>query len=94
MERGNNEDLNKNIRTQINPEDEIEHVEKSGYRQVKDLMNTIHGYCMDYTKLSFDFIHNNKDLVKEVVKTGYKTAMVVSIAAAIVSIAKALSKNE
>ena len=31
-------------------------------------MNTIHGYCMDYTKLSFDFIHNNKDLVKEVVK--------------------------
>ncbi len=90
----NNEDLNKNIRTQINPEDEIEHVEKSGYRQVKDLMNTIHGYCMDYTKLSFDFIHNNKDLVKEVVKTGYKTAMVVSIAAASVSIAKALSKNE
>ncbi len=57
-------------------------------------MNTIHGYCMDYTKLSFDFIHNNKDLVKEVVKTGYKTAMVVSIAAASVSIAKALSKNE
>ena len=49
---------------------------------------------MDYTKLSFDFIHNNKDLVKEVVKTGYKTAMVVSIAAASVSIAKALSKNE
>ncbi|NRN88676.1 hypothetical protein [Lactobacillus helveticus] len=90
----NNEDLNKNIRTQINPEDEIEHVEKSGYRQVKDLMNTIHGYCMDYTKLSFDFIHDNKDLVKEVVKTGYKTAMVVSIAAASVSIAKALSKNE
>ena len=90
----NNEDLNKNIRTQINPEDEIEHVEKSGYRQVKDLMNTIHGYCMDYTKLSFDFIHDNKDLVKEVVKTGYKTAMVVGIAAASVSIAKALSKNE
>lgn len=57
-------------------------------------MNTIHGYCMDYTKLSFDFIHNNKDLVKEVVKTGYKTAMVVSIAAASISIAKALSKNE
>lgn len=57
-------------------------------------MNTIHGYCMDYNKLSFDFIHNNKDLVKEVVKTGYKTAMVVSIAAASVSIAKALSKNE
>ena len=57
-------------------------------------MNTIHGYCMDYTKLSFDFLHNNKDLVKEVVKTGYKTAMVVSIAAASVSIAKALSKNE
>lgn len=50
----NNEDLNKNIRTQINPEDEIEHVEKSGYRQVKDLMNTIHGYCMDYTKLSLN----------------------------------------
>ncbi|NHL92863.1 hypothetical protein ERJ63_05225 [Lactobacillus helveticus] len=90
----NNEDLNKNIRTQINPEDEIEHVEKSGYRQVKDLMNTIHGYCMDYTKLSFDFIHDNKDLVKGVVKTGCKTAMVVSIAAASVSIAKALSKNE
>jgi hypothetical protein len=90
----NNEDLNKNIRTQINPEDEIEHVEKSGYRQVKDLMNTIHGYCMDYTKLSFDFIHDNNDLVKEVVKTGCKTAMVVSIAAASVSIAKALSKNE
>lgn len=90
----NNEDLNKNIRTQINPEYEIEHVEKSSYRQVKDLMNTIHGYCMDYTKLSFDFIHDNKDLVKEVVKTGYKTAMVVSIAAASVSIAKALSKNE
>ncbi|MBW8037756.1 hypothetical protein E0700_05855 [Lactobacillus helveticus] len=90
----NNEDLNKNMRTQINPEDEIEHVEKSGYRQVKDLMNTIHGYCMDYTKLSFDFIHDNKDLVKEVVKTGYKTAMVVGIAAASVSIAKALSKNE
>lgn len=90
----NNEDLNKNIRTQINPEDEIEHVEKSGYRQVKDLMNTIHGYCMDYTKLSFDFIHDNKYLVKEVVKTGCKTAMVVSIAAASVSIAKALSKNE
>lgn len=90
----NNEDLNKNMRTQINPEDEIEHVEKSGYRQVKDLMNTIHGYCMDYTKLSFDFIHDNKDLVKEVVKTGYKTAIVVGIAAASVSIAKALSKNE
>ncbi|MBW7986016.1 hypothetical protein [Lactobacillus helveticus] len=90
----NNEDLNKNMRTQINPEDEIEHVEKSGYRQVKDLMNTIHGYCMDYTKLSFDLIHDNKDLVKEVVKTGYKTAMVVGIAAASVSIAKALSKNE
>lgn len=90
----NNEDLNKNIRTQVNPEDEIEHVEKSGYRQVKDLMNTIHGYCMDYTKLSFDFIHDNNDLVKEVVKTGCKTAMVVSIAAASVSIAKALSKNE
>lgn len=90
----NNEDLNKNIRTQINPEDEIEHVEKSGYRQVKDLMNTIHGYCMDYIKLSFDFIHDNNDLVKEVVKTGCKTAMVVSIAAASVSIAKALSKNE
>jgi hypothetical protein len=83
----NNEDLNKNIRTQINPEDEIEHVEKSGYRQVKDLMNTIHGYCMDYTKLSFDFIHDNNDLVKEVVKTGCKTAMVVSIAAASVSTA-------
>ena len=63
----NNDDLNTNVRTQINPEDEIEHVEKSGYRQVKDLMNTIHGYCMDYTKLSFDFIHDNKDLIKDIV---------------------------
>ncbi|KRL21400.1 MULTISPECIES: hypothetical protein [Lactobacillus] len=90
----NNDDLNTNVRTQINPEDEIEHVEKSGYRQVKDLMNTIHGYCMDYTKLSFDFIHDNKDLIKDIVKTGCKTGMVVSIAAASVSIAKALSKNE
>lgn len=90
----NKEDLNTDVRTQINPEAEIKNVEKSGYRQVKDLMNTIHGYCMDYTKLSFDFIHDNKDLVKDVVKVGCKTAMVVSIAAASVSIAKALSKND
>lgn len=90
----NKEDLNTDVRTQINPEAEIKNVEKSGYRQVKDLMNTIHGYCMDYTKLSFDFIHDNKDLVKDVVKAGCKTAMVVSIAAASVSIAKALSKND
>lgn len=89
----NTEDLNKDVRTQINPEDEVKAAPKSGYKQVKDLMDTIHGYCMDYTKLSFDFIHDNKDLVKDVVKMGCKTAMVVSVAAAGVSIAKAIEKS-
>ena len=53
-------DLNKDVRTQINPEDEVKAAPKSGYTQVKDLMDTVHGYCMDYTKASFNFIHENK----------------------------------
>ena len=52
----NTEDLNKDVRTQINPEDEVKAAPKSGYTQVKDLMDTVHGYCMDYTKASFNFI--------------------------------------
>ena len=74
----NRHDLNTDVRTQINPELE-EKTAKSGYTQVKDLMNTVHGYCMDYTKMSFDFIHENKDLVKDVVKISCKTAMGVPI---------------
>ena len=35
----NRNDLNTDVRTQINPEDE-EKTAKSGYTQVKDLMNT------------------------------------------------------
>lgn len=90
----NREDLNQEVRTQINPENEVKVAPKSGYKQIKDLMNTVHGYCMDYTKLSFNFIHDNKDLVKDVVKVGCKTAMVVSIAAASVAIAKAISESQ
>jgi len=58
----NRNDLNTDVRTQINPEDEVKAEPKSGYTQVKDLMDTVHGYCMDYTKMSFDFIHENKVL--------------------------------
>lgn len=90
----NTEDLNKDVRTQINPEDEVKAAPKSGYTQVKDLMDTVHGYCMDYTKASFNFIHENKDLVKDVVKIGCKTAMVACIAAASVSIAKIISDSQ
>lgn len=57
-------------------------------------MNTVHGYCMDYTKMSFDFIHENKDLVKDVVKIGCKTAMVACVAGASVAIAKAISSKD
>ncbi len=46
----NRNDLNTDVRTQINPEDEVKAEPKSGYTQVKDLMDTVHGYCMDYTK--------------------------------------------
>lgn len=87
------EELNTENTTEMLPE-KIEHKEKSGYMQVKDMLDTLHGYCMDYTKLSFDFIHDNKDLVKDIVKISCKTAMVVSIAAASVSIAKAVSKKD
>ena len=31
--------MNNDVRTQINPEDEPKRAEKSGYTQVKDLMN-------------------------------------------------------
>lgn len=86
----NRHDLNTDVRTQINPELE-EKTAKSGYTQVKDLMNTVHGYCMDYTKMSFDFIHENKDLVKDIVDISCKTAMVACVAKASVSIAKFMS---
>lgn len=86
----NRHDLNTDVRTQINPELE-EKTAKSGYTQVKDLMNTVHGYCMDYTKMSFDFIHENKDLVKDIVDISCKTAMVACVATASVSIAKFMS---
>ena len=89
----NRHDLNTDVRTQIDPELE-EKTAKSGYTQVKDLMNTVHGYCMDYTKMSFDFIHENKDLVKDVVKISCKTAMVACIASASVAIAKAISSKD
>lgn len=88
-----NENLNTDVRTHIEPE-AVNRVEKNGYKQIKDLMSTVHGYCMDYTKLSFDFIHDNKDLVKDVVKVGCKTAMVVTVAAASVAIAKAISESQ
>lgn len=84
--------MNTEVRTQINPEDEP--TPKSGYTQVKDLMDTVHGYCMDYTKASFNFIHENQDLIKDVVKIGCKTAMVVCVAAAGVSIAKIMADSQ
>lgn len=87
----NRHDLNTDVRTQINPEDEVKAEPKSGYTQVKDLMDTVHGYCMDYTKMSFDFIHENKDLVKDVVKIGCKTGMVACVASASIAIAKIVS---
>lgn len=83
--------MNNDVRTQINPDDEPKRAEKSGYTQVKDLMNTIHGYCMDYTNASFKFIHENKDLVKDIVDISCKTAMVACVATASVSIAKFMS---
>ena len=76
--------MNNDVRTQINPEDEPKRAEKSGYTQVKDLMNTLHGYCMDYT-------NENKDLVKDIVDISCKTAMVACVATASVSIAKFMS---
>lgn len=39
-------ELNQNVRTQINPKDEPKRTERNGYTQIKDLMNTVHGYCM------------------------------------------------
>lgn len=39
----NRHDLNTDVRTQINPEDEVKAEPKSGYTQVKDLMDTVHG---------------------------------------------------
>ena len=57
-------------------------------------MDTVHGYCMDYTKMSFDFIHENKDLVKDVVKIGCKTGMVACIASASIAIAKIVSGKD
>ena len=89
----NRHDLNTDVRTQIDPELE-EKTAKSGYTQVKDLMNTVHGYCMDYTKMSFDFIHENKDLVKDVVKIGCKTGMVACVASASIAIAKIVSGKD
>lgn len=82
--------MNTDVRTQINPEEGT----KNGYSQVKDLMNTIHGYCMDYTKASFNFVHENQDLIRDVVKIGCKTAMVACVTAAGVSIAKIMADSQ
>lgn len=91
-----NNELNQNVRTQINPEDEPKRTEKSGYTQVKDLMNTVHGYCMDYTNATFNFIHENKDLVKDVVEVSCKTAIALAACAAVahIGVAKLLSDSK
>lgn len=81
-----NNELNTHVRTHINPEDEVKAAPKNGYNQVKDLMNTVHGYCMDYTKATFNFIHENKDLVKDVVEVGCKTAIAIAACAAVARI--------
>lgn len=89
-------ELNENVRTQINPEDEVKTAPKNGYKQVKDLMNTVHGYCMDYTKVSLNFIHENKDLVKDVVEVSCKTAVAIAACAAVarIGVAKIISDSK
>ncbi|MCT3585753.1 hypothetical protein EFR95_05235 [Lactobacillus amylovorus] len=91
-----NNEFNTDVRTHINPEDEVKTAPKNGYKQVKDLMNTVHGYCMDYTKLSLNFIHDNKDLVKDVVEVGCKTAVAIAACAAVahIGVAKILSESK
>lgn len=87
-------ELNQNVRTQINPKDEPKHTERNGYTQIKDLMNTVHGYCMDYTNASFKFIHENKDLIKDVVEVSCKTAIAIAACSAVASVAKCISDSK
>ena len=57
-------------------------------------MNTVHGYCMDYTNASFKFIHENKDLIKDVVEVSCKTVIAIAACSAVASVAKCISDSK
>lgn len=51
-----------------------------------------HNYCMEYLESCEKFVHENKDVIADVVNMSCKTAMVGMVSAAAVEIVRAVNK--
>lgn len=57
------------------------------------LTDKCHAYCMDYLENSEKFVHENKDVITDIVNVACATAMVGMISKAAVDIARAVNEK-
>lgn len=59
-----------------------------------ELTDKCHAYCMDYLENSERFVHENRDVITDIVNVACATAMVGMISKAAVDIARAINEKE
>lgn len=57
------------------------------------LTDSYHNYCMDYLESCEKFVHENKDVITNVVNVACRTAMVGMISKAAVEIVRAINEK-